>query len=55
MEGWAWTLVLIAIKIDKKKGGGGEADMRIVAGTAGMPAEPLLPKLRNQIIVNLHK
>ena len=34
---------------------GGEAtskegtDMRIVAGTAGMPAEPTMPKVRNHI------
>ena len=25
------------------------SDMRIVAGTAGMPVEPLLPKVRNHI------
>ena len=30
-------------------------DMRIVAGTAGMPAEPFLPKVRNQIILDVHK
>ena len=30
-------------------------DMRIVAGTAGMPAEPFLPKVRNLIILDVHK
>ena len=28
-------------------------DMRIVAGTTGMPVEPLLSKMRNQIIGDL--
>ena len=32
-----------------------DADMRIVAGTAGMPAELFLPIVRNQIIMDLHK
>ena len=30
-----------------------KADIRIVAGTTGMPVEPLLPKMRDQIIGDL--
>ena len=42
-------------KANLSPAGAGAENIRKVAGTAGMPAEPFLSKLRNQIIVELHK
>ena len=45
MQGWAWTLVLIEIKIDQKKGGEGEAQLPRKCKKNHFPKEMVLLKV----------
>ena len=46
MQGWAWTLVLIAIKINQKKGGEGEAQLPSKCKKNHFLKEMVLPKVK---------